>query len=91
MIGFFGNTYSTKVSVDSLIVYTDYDSVQLRFACVNLNNFWYGDKFMYYFILIRDRNFDSIRKISPLIQTLKSIGASLDNMVLLKNDISCPN
>lgn len=87
----FGKTYNSIATMDSVIIYTDYSNVQLRYSCTTLNNFWFGKKFEYYFILVRNRSFDSIKTLVPLIQALKSLGIDLNtNMVLLPNQ-NCTN
>ena len=90
--GVFGGVSDQKVVANSVITYTDYDNVQLRVSCSNVDNFWYGTQFLYYFILVRDRKFDSIAKLTPVMQNLISIGITkFDNLVLLKNGPDCKN
>ena len=90
--GVFGGVSDQKVVANSVITYTDYDNVQLRVSCSNVDNFWYGTQCFYYFILVRDRKFDSIAKLTPVMQNLISIGITkFDNLVLLKNGPDCKN
>ena len=87
-----GQVTETTVVGNSVITYTDYDNVQLRVLCSNVNNFWFGTKFFYYFILVRDRKFDSVTKLAPAIQNLISMGiTNFDNLVFLKNSPNCKN
>ena len=90
--GIFGQVSIEKVVANSVITYTDYDNVQLRVSCSNVNNFWVGTQFLYYFVLVRDRNFDSIKFLRPVIENLIKIGIhNFENLVLLNNSASCIN
>ena len=90
--GLFGDVSVQKVVSNSVITYTDYDNVQLRVFCSNVDNFWVGTQFLYYFVLVRNRNFDSVSKLAPVFENLISIGITkFDNLVLLKNGLDCSN
>jgi hypothetical protein len=90
--GVFGEQIIQTVNADSVITYTDYDSVQLRVSCSNVENYWMGTKFLYYFILVRNRNFDSASKLVPVFKNLMSIGINnFENLVPLFNSPLCFN
>lgn len=89
MTDFLGRKYTKPINVDSIVVYSD-DNIQLRYSCTNINNYWFADIFQYFFILVRDRNFDSIKQITPSIQIIQSLGINLNSFVLAKN-INCTN
>ena len=90
--GIFGKVTLESVNANSIITYTDYDNVQLRVACSNIENYWVGTQFLYYFILVRNRNFDSVSKLAPVFKNLMSIGIqNFDNLVPLYNSPNCTN
>ena len=90
--GVFGQKSEMSVNADSVIVYTDYDNVQLRMSCSNVPDFWSGSQFLYYFVLVRSRNFDSVKKMAPVMQALIKAGiTNFDNFVLLNNNSTCIN
>lgn len=74
------------MAVDSSVLYTDYSSIQLRYSCSNVGNFWFSSKYEYYFILVRKRTFDSITELLPAVQLLKLFGINLNDMVLMNNN-----
>ncbi len=69
--------------VESTVVYTDYDCVQLVYSCTPINNFWFATPYTYYYIAVRDKNFDSINKLLPALNYLKTAGVSCDNLQFL--------
>jgi hypothetical protein len=88
---FFGRPYTGKSTVYSTIVFTDYSSVQVRFICSELRHFWYTEAQISYYISIKDRSFDSISRVAPYINQLRDLGANLNSIMFLKNDLSCTN
>ena len=91
MYGFFGQKYTGKTTIYSTIIYTDYKNIQVRFLCSELNNFWYTEAKISYYISIRNRTFDSVSQIALFINQLRELGLDLNNMRFIKNDLSCSN
>jgi hypothetical protein len=60
-------------------------------SCTNLDNFWVGEKLFYYYIMVRNRNFDSVKLLEPGLAALKAAGASLDDLRIRVNEASCKN
>ena len=90
--GIYGEITLQSISANSIITYTDYENVQLRVSCSNVENYWIGTQFLYYFILVRNRNFDSIAKLAPLFKNLMSMGINnFENLVPLFNSPICFN
>lgn len=83
--------YTAKSKTYSTIVFTDYTSVQVRFTCTETDYFWNTKATISYYISIRDRSIDSIARISPYINQLRELGANLNKMKFLKNDLTCTN
>ena len=82
----FGSESIQKVQADSFIIYNDCKNVQLRVSCSNVNKFWVGSQFLYYFVLVRDRNFDIVSKLAPVFENLMSIGITkIDDWDFLYN------
>lgn len=90
LYGFFGNAYQKNVTTESIVLYIDSD-LELRYACTQLDHFWYSDVDYFYYISIKNRNFDSISKLVPLFEKIKAIPEDLNKMHFLKNDLSCTN
>lgn len=91
LYNFFGRPYTGKSTVYSTIVFTDYSSVQVRFICSELRHFWYTEAQISFYISIKDRRFDSISRVAPYINQLRDLGANLNSIMFLKNDLSCTN
>ena len=89
--GIFGNTYPGKSKTYSTIIFTDYTNLQVRFVCTELNHFWYTEARISYYISTRDRAFNSISQVAPHIAKFRELGANLNKMYFLKNDLSCKN
>lgn len=91
MYGFFGTPYTGKATRYSTVIFTDYTNVQVRFVCTELNHFWYTEADISYYISIRDRGFNSVSQIAPHIDELRELGADLNQIQFIKNDLSCSN
>ena len=52
--GIFNQEYSSTVTnVESVVVYTDYENIQVKYSCIELNHFWYTEKQEKVFVLVR--------------------------------------
>jgi len=91
LYGFFGEAKTGKARTTSTTIYTDYTNIQARFICTELKHFWYTEAKISYYISIRNRNFDSISKIAPVLNLFRKNGANLRNIEFLKNDLTCTN
>ena len=40
-------------NVESVVVYTDYENIQVKYSCIELNHFWYTEKQEKVFVLVR--------------------------------------
>ena len=76
--------------VESTVIYTDYDNVQLVYSCTPVNNYWIATPYIYYYIAVRDKNFDSINKILPALNYLKTAGVGCDSLQFLPLSGNCP-
>lgn len=83
MYGFFGNSYKKNVTTESIVLYID-NQLELRYSCTQLDHFWYSEVDSYYYISIKNRNFDSISKLVQLFQKIKSIPEDLNKIQFLK-------
>ncbi|RNA19385.1 hypothetical protein BpHYR1_020374 [Brachionus plicatilis] len=90
LYGVFGNTYQKNVTTESIVLYIDSD-LELRYACTQLDHFWYSEADYSYYISIKNRNFDSISKLVPLFEKIKAIPEDLNKLHFLMNDLSCTN
>ncbi|CAF0966068.1 unnamed protein product [Brachionus calyciflorus] len=88
--GFLGFSYQKNVTTESTVLYID-DELELRFACTQLDHFWYSEAEYYYYISVKNRNFDSFSKLVPLFQQIKDIPEDLNKLQFLTNDITCKN
>ena len=91
LTGFFGQNYNGKATFYSTIIFTDYNNIQVRFTCGELYHFWYTEAKISYYISIKNRGFDSISKVAPYIDQFRGLGADLNKIRFLKNDLSCKN
>ena len=91
LYGFFGEPRTGKARTTSTTIFTDYTSIQARFICTELKHFWYTEAQVSYYISIRNRNFDSISKIAPILNSFRKLGANIGNIEFLKNDLTCNN
>ena len=89
--GVFGNPYTGKGTRYSTVIFTDYTNIQDRFECTELKHFWYTEAEISYYISTRDRSFNSISQVAPHIDRFRELGADLNKMRFLKNDLSCKN
>ena len=69
----------------------NYKNVQVRFVCTELKHFWYTEALIAYYISIRNRSFDSVSQVAPLIDKFREVGADLNQIRFLKNDLTCKN
>jgi hypothetical protein len=82
-------SYSTK---DSVILYTDYSNIQLRAACSTVNNFWIGQEFSYYFVLVRNRTLDSLSMFTAAVVNKLIVNRfPITDMVFIYNSVTCTN
>lgn len=65
-----GVSYKQKVPLKNVLLYTDYDSIQLRYQCQEVENYWYTDINEDYYILVRNRTFDSYRPVANMLRFL---------------------
>lgn len=45
----------------------------------------------YYYIMVRNRNFDSVKLLEPVLAALKGAGATLDDLRVRVNEANCKN
>ena len=89
---FFLQLTQQALPADSVIIYTDYTNIQLRAACTTINNFWIGQEFLYYFVLVRNRTFDSLNEyITGVVNKLVASGFPITDMVFIYNNATCTN
>lgn len=91
MYGYFGEKRTVKARTYSTTIYTDYTNVQARFICTELKHFWYTEARISYYISIRNRSFDSVSKIAPILDQFRKLGANINRIEFLKNDLTCRN
>ncbi len=87
----YGNICPQNTRVESSILYSDYDNVKVVYSCTTVNNFWVAKPYTYYYIAVRDKNFDSINKLLPALNYLKTAGVSCDTLQFLPLSGNCPN
>ncbi|CAF0885332.1 unnamed protein product [Brachionus calyciflorus] len=88
LYGFFGNSYQKKIPDVLTVLHID-DELLFGYVCRQLDHFWYSEAEYYFYISIRNRNFDSFSKLIPIFQKLKSIPEDLNRIQVLKNDLTC--
>ena len=89
--GMFGEKIQKEVNVDSIILYTDYDNVQLRYACTDLDNYWEAKTDKYFYVAVRNRNFDSVKQLLPLLGMARQLGFSMDAIEFEYMGPNCKN
>ncbi len=89
--GLFGMTRPGRARTYSTITFTDYTDLQVRFICQEINHSWYTEAKISYYISIRNRGFDSIAKVAPIIDNFRKLGGDLNKLQFLKNDLNCTN
>lgn len=87
----YGQICPQNTRVESSILYTDYDNIKVVYSCTTVNNFWVAKPYTYYYIAVRDKNFDSINKLLPGLNYLKTAGVSCDTLQFLPLSGNCPN
>jgi hypothetical protein len=70
-------------NVSSVIVYTDYVNIQLRFACGVMPSS--STPYTYYFILVRSRAFNSLPLLMKALEKVKKLQGQ-ETFVFLHND-----
>ncbi len=91
LTGIHGKEYPAKSRFYSTVIFTDYTNLQVRFVCAELKHFWYTEARISYYISTRSRSFDSISQVEPHIQKFRELGADLNKIQFLKNDLTCVN
>ncbi len=91
LYGLFGQNYTGLARTTSTTIFTDYTNIQARFICTELKHFWYTEAKISYYISIRNRSFDSISKIAPVLNLFRKIGVNIGDIEFLKNDLTCTN
>ena len=87
----YGRDCIQNTRVESTVLYTDYDCVKLEYSCTTINNFWVATPYIYFYIAVRDKNFDSINKFLPALNYLKTAGLGCDSLQFLPLSDRCPN
>jgi hypothetical protein len=87
----FGEPRTGKARTNTTIIFTDYTNVHAGLVCTELKHYWYTEAKINYFISIRNRNFDSISKIAPVLNLFRKIGVNIQNIEFIKNDLTCTN
>lgn len=81
------NGTSIVIPVQSVIVFTDYKNIQLRFACGPRPDMI--QPYTYYFLLVRDRAFNNLPILAQAFNMLNQLQQD-ETFVWLHNDPSCP-
>ncbi len=87
----YGNICPQNTRVESSTIYTDYDNVKVVYSCTTVNNFWIAKPYTFYYVAVRDKNFDSINKFLPALNYLRTAGVSCDTLQFLPLSGNCPN
>lgn len=82
------NGTAAAVSVNSVIVYTDYANIQLQVVCGQMPDS--AEVFTEYLVLVRDRAFNNLK---ALLKVLKKVADFDDYQTIdwLNNAQTCPN
>jgi hypothetical protein len=91
--GIFNQEYSsTMTNVESVVVYTDYENIQVKYSCIELNHFWYTEKQEKVFVLVREAalatndKLDSTILLDTLFNKLKNqVPYDLSRLELIAN------
>jgi hypothetical protein len=86
-----GTVVQQAISVSSVVMWTDYATLQLRFGC---GTAYVGNKtypYAFYFALARSRYFDSLDAFTFVLNMLKTTNYTLNDITFLYNSPSCPN
>lgn len=95
--GIFNQPYtSTITNVKSILVYTDYENVQVKYSCIELKSFWYTDIEENVAVLTRSppNQIDTNLILDTLYDKLKSLPFDLNKLEYLKSNTfnqSCQN
>ena len=84
------NGTAISIPVNSVVVYTDYDNIQLRFACGEYQDNNAKQLYTYYFILVRSRSFNNLPILVKALDLLNGIKHD-ETIVWLHNEPSCKN
>ena len=86
-----GATYKQKIPMVNVVLFTDYDKIQVRYQCSEIENYWYTDINEDYYILVRNRTYDEWRPMSFIFRLLDRI-TDIDTFLPYRYDpMSCPN
>jgi hypothetical protein len=86
-----GSLVQQTIAVNSVIMFTDYDNIELRYACGTYETATGPKPHSYYFVLVRSRNFDSVKIFGIILDYLKTTGVSLNDLIFLYNRPDCIN
>jgi hypothetical protein len=83
--------YKKNITAEMIVVDTDYYNYMLLYTCIQRNHFWVSEKSDAFYLFIKTRYFDSLRKIIPLFSKLRSLKIDLNKLAMIENSIlSCP-
>jgi hypothetical protein len=91
-ITLFGGSQSRPITNRAVILYTDYDAVEIYYECHESQYYWFTVPKVEYYISVRDRSFDSYTKFKTALGYLLDLGIDLDNsMAFIQNGPDCKN
>lgn len=87
----YGRQATQNTRVEETLIYTDYDCVKVGYACTTLNNFWFSKPYRYFYVAVRNKEFDSINTLLPALNYLKTAGLTTNDLQFLALSAQCPN
>ena len=85
-----GKTVMRPTRFETFHVDTDYNTYVFGLGCVERINFWDPKPHIYYFMNVRDRNFDSLKTLNSIFQRLK-YDIDFNQMVFPYQGPNCKN
>lgn len=86
----FNKAVKQKLTVEFVPLYND-ENLLLYYSCTPLRNFWYTDVEDSFYLLKKNRNFDSFSKILTALEALRNVHVDLNYLNVVKNDQTCTN
>ena len=84
-----GKTKIYDINVSSVIMYTDYENLQLRVACGTMHTAQGPEPYTYWYIMVRDREFNNLKLFAEVEDIITKAGLNNQGRIFLHNDISC--
>lgn len=88
--GFFGYPHKKNATRNYTVLYSD-PNIFIVYSCLEIENFWWTEADYFYLVNVRNRGFDSINQLMPVIKAIEAIPENLNEIQFINNSPACTN